>query len=61
MDPANNAWVVNEFLQTPGQKVICGGTTTTIVSRETGRTAEVERNTALRLPAYAPTCDEELI
>jgi hypothetical protein len=46
MDPADDAQVVNEFLQTPGEKVVCGGTTTNIISRETGRVAEVDVNTA---------------
>lgn len=46
MDPADDARVVNEFLQTPGQKVVCGGTTTNIICRETGRTAEVDVTTA---------------
>ncbi|MHB8106952.1 MAG: PP2C family protein-serine/threonine phosphatase [Candidatus Cryosericum sp.] len=46
MDPADDAWVVREFLQTPGEKVICGGTTTKIICRETGRTADVDIATA---------------
>ncbi len=46
MDPDDDVRVVNEFLQTPGEKVVCGGTTTNIVCRETGRTAEVDVATA---------------
>ncbi|HWQ21725.1 MAG TPA: PP2C family protein-serine/threonine phosphatase [Clostridia bacterium] len=46
MDPADDAQVVSEFLQTPGEKVVCGGTTTNIISRETGRVAEVDVSTA---------------
>jgi hypothetical protein len=46
MDPADDERVVNEFLMTPGSKVVCGGTTTNILVRETGRVAEVDVTTA---------------
>ncbi len=46
MDPADDGRIVSEFLVTPGSKVVCGGTTTNIVARETGRVAEVDINTA---------------
>lgn len=46
MDRLDDHAVVAEFLETPGVKVICGGTTTNIVARETGRTAEVDVTTA---------------
>lgn len=46
MDPADDERVVNEFLVTPGSKVVCGGTTTNILVRETGRVAEVDVSTA---------------
>ncbi len=46
MDRSDDSAVVNEFLQTPGFRIICGGTTTNIVARETGREAEVDVATA---------------
>ncbi len=41
-DAEHDAEVVNAFLEAPGAKVVCGGTTAGIVAREMGTTAAVD-------------------
>nr|HPR18842.1 SpoIIE family protein phosphatase [Candidatus Cloacimonadota bacterium] len=44
-DKAQDCGMVNDFMQTPGHKIICGGTTSNIVSRELGKPMSVDIST----------------
>lgn len=46
VDPDQDAAVTHRFLTTPGQKVVCGGTTANIVARETGWQSTIDLATA---------------
>jgi hypothetical protein len=40
-DERNDSYVIKEFMKGPGKKIICGGTTSNIASRELGRILKV--------------------
>jgi len=40
-DERNDSYVIKEFMSGPGKKIICGGTTSNIASRELGRKLKV--------------------
>lgn len=53
VDPANDEKVVHELIESDGLKVVCGGTTSQIVSRVTGAPLDVSIN--YENPAVPPT------
>lgn len=53
LDPANDEKVVGELMACPGKKVVCGGTTSQIVSRLTGK--ELSVSLKYYNPAVPPT------
>jgi len=42
-DPQKDEEVVRRFFQAPGRRIVCGGTTAEVVTRETGAEMEVEQ------------------
>ena len=44
VDRSMDCYVVNRFLNANGKKVVCGGTTAQIISRETGRKIVINLN-----------------
>lgn len=57
VDKNQDSYVVNKFLNQEGKKIVCGGTTSQIVSRETGK--EIITNFNYFNPAIPPTADIE--
>lgn len=57
VDKREDAAVVRRFLENEGKKVVCGGTTSQIVSREMGR--EIVTNFNYFNPAIPPTAEIE--
>lgn len=57
LDRAMDSQVVERFMYQEGKKVVCGGTTSQIVSRETGR--EIITNFNYFNPAIPPTAEIE--
>ncbi|MGE4282974.1 MAG: SpoIIE family protein phosphatase [Clostridia bacterium] len=57
VEPVMDQYVVERFMGNDGKKVICGGTTSNIVSRELGK--EIVTNFNYFNPAVPPTADIE--
>lgn len=53
VDAAKDEWAVHELMQAPGKRIVCGGTTSQIVSRITRETLEVALD--FPDPAVPPT------
>ncbi len=57
VDPASDEIVVKKLMENPGKKVVCGGTTSQIVSKYTGKPLEVSLD--YENPAVPPTAKME--